>query len=167
MEDMKTAVVGVIFDEENRVLTIKRRDVPMWVLPGGGLDPGEIPKEAVKREILEETGIEVEIIRKVAEYEPINRLTRFVHLYECRPTGGQLTTGDETFDLGYFPLDQLPAPFFHVHEEWIADTLLKEPDVIKRQLTSVSWGRFLLYFFRHPLRVLRFVLSQIGFPINA
>ena len=67
----KQAVFGVLFNaERTQVLLIKRRDIPVWVFPGGGLDPNELPEEGVRREVLEETGYEVVIVRKIAEYQP-------------------------------------------------------------------------------------------------
>ena len=72
---MKTSVVSIILDQSGReVLLIKRRDVSAWVLPGGGVDAGETPEEAAVRESFEETGLQVAVSRKVAEYSPLNRL---------------------------------------------------------------------------------------------
>ena len=49
------AIYGILFNEERtEVLLVKRRDLPVWVLPGGGLDAGETPLDGVKREVEEE-----------------------------------------------------------------------------------------------------------------
>ena len=54
---MKSGATALIFkDKRSQVLMIKRRDVPLWVLPGGSIDANESPEEAVVREVLEETG---------------------------------------------------------------------------------------------------------------
>ncbi len=48
---MRDGAAAVVFDDEKRnVLLVKRRDVPVWVLPGGGIDPGESPEDAAVRE---------------------------------------------------------------------------------------------------------------------
>ena len=53
------SVYGIVFNaERTEVLLVKRRDIPVWVLPGGGLDPDESEAEGAVREVLEETGLE-------------------------------------------------------------------------------------------------------------
>lgn len=60
---MRVASYGVITDDDDRVLLARwiegRRAA--WTLPGGGLEPGEDPEVAVRREVLEETGYRVAI----------------------------------------------------------------------------------------------------------
>lgn len=115
----KQAVYGIIFDDKRSgVLMVKRRDIPVWVLPGGGLDRHETPEQGAIREVLEETGYQVAVIRKVAEYLPVNKMTQFTHLFECRIITGSAQTGAETREIAYYPLDslkKLPPPF----EGWI------------------------------------------------
>src|SRR3990172_8218705 len=90
----KQAVYGIVFnDDHSQVLLVKRRDIPVWVLGGGGLELNETPEEGACREVLEESGYEVSIIRKVAEYLPVNRMTQFSHMFECRIIGGSAKTG--------------------------------------------------------------------------
>src|SRR5690348_13581593 len=102
----KQAVFGVVFNEDrSEVLLIKRRDIPVWVFPGGGLDQGETPEEGAVREVLEETGFEVRIVRKIAEYLPVNWMTQFTHVFECQRVQGALTLGSETKDIRFFPLN--------------------------------------------------------------
>ena len=55
MQEEKQAVYGIVFNnDKTEVLLIKRRDIPVWVLPGGGLDQGESPETGAVREVLEE-----------------------------------------------------------------------------------------------------------------
>ncbi len=69
---MKQAVYGILFTQDRKqILLVKRRDLPVWVLPGGGLDEGEDPKEGAIREVEEETGLKVEIVKQIAEYHPV------------------------------------------------------------------------------------------------
>lgn len=164
---MKQSVIGIVFNHNrSEVLILKRRDVSMWVLPGGGVDSNETPEKAVLREILEETGLQTEIIKKVAEYTPMNKLTNLTHLYECKEVGGQLTTGAETKEICFVPLKHLPGNFFHLHSEWLQDALRNMPEVIHRPITNVTYGKLFLYFCRHPIRVIRLLLSRLGYPIN-
>jgi len=57
-QTFRAGVGAVILGKKGKVLAFERKDIPgSWQLPQGGLDEGESPQEAVKREIREETGI--------------------------------------------------------------------------------------------------------------
>jgi 8-oxo-dGTP pyrophosphatase MutT (NUDIX family) len=164
---VKNAAIGIIFsDDRTRVLVIQRNDVPIWVLPGGGIDPGETPEKAVIREVLEETGLSVRIRRKVGEYTPINRLASLTHVYECQRIDGTPSTGAETRDIGFYPIQNLPTIFFIVHDDWLHDALRNENEVIKKPIDRVTYLQVIKFFFQHPLLLLRFALSRLGLPIN-
>ncbi|HSX38385.1 MAG TPA: NUDIX domain-containing protein [Chlamydiales bacterium] len=160
------SVVGVLFNpQRTAVLLIQRRDVPVWVLPGGGLNTGELPHDAVAREMLEETGLTVKPDRLVGIYTPINRLTRKTKLYECTPIRGDLSLSNETKGISFFPIENLPA-MPPPYREWIEDALKKGPILLK-PLTSITYASFFRNFLRHPILVLRFLISRLGFPINS
>lgn len=164
---MKSAAIGIIFsNDKTRVLVIQRNDVPVWVLPGGGIDLGESPEEAVIREVWEETGLRVNVCRKVGEYTPLNRLARLTYVFECQAIDGTLSTGAETRDIGFYLIEDLPPSFFVVHQDWLQDALRKEKDVIKKPIDRVTYFQVVKFFFQHPLLFLRFALSRLGFPIN-
>ena len=55
------SVAGAVIREDGRMLVIKRRDNGNWEPPGGVLELNETPQEGVVREVLEETGIHVEV----------------------------------------------------------------------------------------------------------
>ncbi|MFA5994556.1 MAG: NUDIX domain-containing protein, partial [Parcubacteria group bacterium] len=61
-------VFGIIRDEKNRVLLVLRQDYDLWNLPGGGLEKGESPWQGVVREVKEETGLDVEVVRLAGIY---------------------------------------------------------------------------------------------------
>lgn len=163
---MKEAAIGVIFNEgQDRILLIKRYDIPIWVLPGGGIEEGEQPEEAVVREIREETGVEVALIRKVAEYSAKNRLGSSVHLFQLTVTANSPATSVEAKEVGFYPINQLPSPFFSLHEKWIQDALKEEPQIIKAPL-DITYTSALVYGLRHPWLAIRWLLVRMGFAIN-
>lgn len=166
-ESQKRSVAGVIFSaNRSKVLLIKRRDVNIWALPGGGVDPGESPEEAVIREVFEETGLSVKIHRQVALYTPINLLSNLSYLYECTVIKGELALGNETQGIGFFAIDQLPRPLFFLHRDWIEDALLQTPGIIQKPLAKITYYNLAKYFFQHPLQILRLLLSRCGIPLN-
>ena len=165
---MKSSVTSIIFqDNYSKVLVLKRRDVPVWVLPGGSIDKKETPETAITREVLEETGLQVSIKRKIAIYTPVNRLTTSTHVFECEVLNGNLKTGKETRDIGFFPLSTLPDNTFHVHRDMIDDALLQKKEVIQKPFIQITYWKLFKYFVKHPIVVIRFTLSQMGFPINS
>jgi 8-oxo-dGTP pyrophosphatase MutT (NUDIX family) len=164
----KNAAIAIIFNtEKNAIVLTKRRDVPVWVLPGGGIDEGETPELAAVREASEETGLIVKIVRQVAEYSPVNRLTSQTYTYECGVVDGEISVGAETKEIQWFSLNNLPSSFFYVHHEWLEDALKDEPNVIRKKINSVTYWKVFTYFFRHPTHVLRMLLSRMGFPLNS
>jgi len=162
----KQAVYGIIFNQERtQVLMVKRRDIPVWVLPGGGRDRDETPEEGAVREVLEETGYSVAIVRKVAEYLPVNKMTQYTHLFECRILEGSAQIGAETQKVGYFPLSslrKLPPPF----EGWILDAAANHPHVLRKKIEGVTWLKFFQLLLSHPILVGRYILTKLGIHIN-
>ena len=162
---MSQSVVCILILDD-KALLIQRRDIPVWVLPGGGIDPGESPEDAACREMEEETGLKVEIVRKIAEYTPINRLARFTHFYEVRKVNGKLSTGPETFDLKFFHRDQLPKRLPDFQKEWVEDAFQNAPHVLRKKLTQVTYWKLITTFLKHPLLVIRFLLTKLGLHFN-
>lgn len=109
-------VTGLVVDDAGRVLLVRRADNLRWALITGCLDPGEQPAAGIVREILEETGVTADVVR-VLSVEATRRATlangdRTVFLdvaFVCTPTGGDARVNDdESVDVGWFPLDELP-----------------------------------------------------------
>ncbi len=97
--------VGAIVIESGRVLLVERGREPLkgyWSLPGGVLEVGEKLADGVRREMLEETGLEIEPMSVVEIFERIMRDSvgaveyHYVLIdYICRVTGGVLNAGDD------------------------------------------------------------------------
>ncbi len=165
MESPKS-VAGIIFSSDRTsVLLIKRRDVPVWVLPGGGIDLDESASSAIVREILEETGFTVKVDRLVGDYIPINRLSKRTFLYECTILDGSAKITDETQGIQFFSLKQLP-PLPPPYLDWIQDAENQLPPVQKK-LVTVNYLELMKLLILHPILVIRFLLARLGLSINS
>lgn len=68
---------GIIIDENGKIALFNKSNKNEYKLPGGGIDEGENPSEAFKREALEETGCEIEIIKSLGTIEEHKSLDNF------------------------------------------------------------------------------------------
>ncbi len=168
MKKKDRSVISCIFSKDRKkVLLIKRRDVPVWTLPGGGIEANETIESAITREILEETGFQTKIRKKVGEYIPINKLAKFTHLFESEIISGKATLSDETKDIDFFDIDNLPKLLPPPYPEWIQDTYRDEKKLITRKLKSVNYFTLIKNLILHPILVIRFLLAKIGLRINS
>ena len=110
------AVGGIVF-KEDRVLLVKRKNPPSqgkWSIPGGVVEYGESLNDAVKRELLEETGLNVTPLYIVEVIEKIDRNKNDeIHFhyiiidYLCSVNGGQLKASSDALNADFFPIDAL------------------------------------------------------------
>jgi 8-oxo-dGTP diphosphatase len=117
---MRVAAYAVVVDG-NRILLSRwlGPDRPMWILPGGGVEHGEDPYDAVVREVFEETGYHAEVdalLGLQSVHGPLNRdgedidYHRLRLMYEAHVVGGELTfeVGGSTDQAAWFDLDEIP-----------------------------------------------------------
>lgn len=161
------SVAATIFNEDrSQILLLQRRDVPVWVLPGGGIEEGESEEEAIIREIFEETGFHVKISRRVGLYLPCNRLAKPTLLFDATILHGKATPSIESQDVRFFSLTHLPSLLPPPYREWIEDGKTKQP-FLRKHLRSVNYRAFLYYACTHPVLVGRFLLARMGRPWNS
>lgn len=114
----------IYLKERKRVLLVKRRDFPVWTLPGGQLLFNESPEAAIKREVFEETGVKIRIKEYLGHYIvwyfPPAGLT---HLFICDKTGGRLRTSEETLEVKFWDINHLPFTLLPYIRQRIKDGL--------------------------------------------
>lgn len=111
--DPKIAATCIV-ERQGAVLMIKRDNqvgFGLWSMPGGYVDRGEVVEEAAAREVLEETGLQVEVKNLVGLFSEAGHPV-IVVAFAAVETGGRLAAGPEAQDVGFFPLDGLPEMAF-------------------------------------------------------
>ena len=125
------SVAGVVVNEKNEILMARTNDAG-WVFPGGIVENGENIIDAVKREIIEETGIEIEVgelfcissnTQKRKGYNGVKEIPTIVNMdFICKAIGGTLRNSEENSESAYISrenvLNMIEAP--HVKERFKA-----------------------------------------------
>jgi len=107
-----------------RIVLIRRRNPPVgWALPGGFIDAGETAAQAARREALEETGLEIELVELFHVYsdparDPRQHTLSTVFLARAR---GEPRAGDDAAGAALFSRDALPSPIVFDHGLILAD----------------------------------------------
>ncbi|MEN8908036.1 MAG: NUDIX hydrolase N-terminal domain-containing protein [Clostridiales bacterium] len=102
----KLGTDAAIFDDSGKILLVKRTDDNLWSLPCGWAEVNELPRESIKREVKEETGLNVEVNDVI---DVIGRLpgdfdsphTSCHILFYCIVKSGEIRTSEETSQVMY------------------------------------------------------------------
>jgi 8-oxo-dGTP pyrophosphatase MutT (NUDIX family) len=98
----------IVRNAKRQILLVKRKDVPLWDLPGGRVESGETPEAAAIREVMEETGYLIELSGKLGVYQR-PKFQDEQHVFAGNITGGQaIENGMETAGLKWFSPERLP-----------------------------------------------------------
>jgi len=138
------------------LLLMRRADNGYWGLPGGFVEVGESVADAARREVAEETGWSVEIGSLIGVYsdpetqvvdysgqkgqkagsepEREGRRVQVVNLcfHAKAVEEGEMTTPEETLEMGFFAASALPEPFVPIHTVRIEDGLAKRAEAAIR-----------------------------------
>ncbi len=107
--------VGVFVLDGGKLLLVERAEEPFrgyWDIPGGFLDSGEHPGIGAKRELREETGLEIELTGLLGFFMDVygeEALPTLNICYLARLAGGTARAGSDAASLRWFPLDALPG----------------------------------------------------------
>jgi ADP-ribose pyrophosphatase YjhB (NUDIX family) len=105
-------VGAVVTDEQGRLLMIKRGHEPgagLWSIPGGRIEPGETDAEALAREMLEETGLTVEVGRLLGTVQRPGPGGAVLDIrdYAATVIGGTLSAADDAADARWVGAEEL------------------------------------------------------------
>ena len=122
--DTRLAACAVVVDDQDRVLLALWNEAaePQWTMPGGGVDLEEQAADGAVREVREETGYDVELVRLLGvdshvipparrQLDTDRQMKAVRVVYEARVVGGELTReiGGTTDEARRFPLDEVAS----------------------------------------------------------
>ncbi len=122
-------VGAVIEDGAGRVLLVKHiRErggfwQDKWICPGGKLEFGETIEEGIKREVMEETQLEIDLVTPLPPFDTIAESNGNVSLhiiyidYRARVTGGRLKVGDDVGEAVWVERERIPEIWEELHDD--------------------------------------------------
>ena len=144
------SVAALVTNEKNEILLVKS---PWrgWEYPGGLIEPGESFETALKREVREESGVEVEITGFVGICKNVAR--NIVNIdFTARYTGGSLTTSEESTEVGWFSPEE-------------AMKIITFP-LTKKRLTNMLSGDKTVHLFGFQREAGFEVVEELEFPVG-
>ena len=130
----RTATAIIEFPQDT-ILLIKRDTVPFkgyWALPGGRAEPGETVKQTIVREVKEETGLDVTVVRKIGEYheQGVQGGVEYDYYPACflvEIVGGEMKRQQsEIQKIQLFSLDDVPEQLAFVHNSMVKDYIAQK-----------------------------------------
>ncbi|MCX6755510.1 MAG: NUDIX domain-containing protein [Candidatus Nomurabacteria bacterium] len=124
-EHLKVNVaVGVVIKQNDKYLLVQEKKPSaygLWCLPAGRVDIGESIEQAAIREVKEETGYDIELIKELAVFHPMTNPTEAVkHAFEAKIIGGELNfPKDEMLDARWFTFEEIKQMEDKLRNEWI------------------------------------------------
>ncbi len=137
------AVAAAIFNSKGEILLQKRKDVNKWCIISGHVEFGETVEDAILREIKEETDSDANIVRFIGVYSSPksqtytygSRTVQYITSYFEAKLHGTIPlnfSNDETQELKFFNLNNIPADMALINPNWLSDALDKKEQVFIR-----------------------------------
>lgn len=121
---MRLYADAIVTNQFNQALFVRRNDSRTWAPPGGAVEAGELPTDAIKREVEEETGLKVMPVRLVGlYYRPEKPDGLLVFVFRCIQRGGQPQPSRESPQLGFMDVVPMPRPMLGIHREMFSRAL--------------------------------------------
>ena len=123
---------AIIPYSQDAILLIKRNTVPFkgfWALPGGRAEPGETVEQTIVREVKEETGLDVIVVRKIGEYHELGTQDNVDYDYYPACFLVRIVSGEiqrqrsEIQEIKLFKMREIPRNLAFVHNDMIRDYL--------------------------------------------
>src|SRR5262245_49612176 len=131
------SVAGIITDDHGRALLIQRRDNHRWEPPGGVLELAESIHDGLRREVREETGLDVEPIALTGVYKNITKgIVALV--FRCKVTGGHLTTNSEVTAFQWASRSDVGSLMAEAYAVRVLDALRPDPAAAVRTHDGVQ-----------------------------
>ncbi|MBT4121123.1 MAG: NUDIX hydrolase [Candidatus Magasanikbacteria bacterium] len=109
---MKTIIAsGPVIIENGKVLLDKEQKVghiTNWLFPGGKKENDEMPEETCKREVMEELGIEIKIVKQLETIEREKDGVMWTLHHFLAERVGEIKIGDDVVEYGWFDIESLP-----------------------------------------------------------
>jgi 8-oxo-dGTP diphosphatase len=132
------AVAGVVIDDHRRFLLMKRRGHGNWEPPGGVLELEETLEQGVMREVLEETGIEVQPERLTGVYKNVEKGIISI-VFRCTLRAGDPTPTDEAVEVRWYDIDECHRLLLDEYAGWVKDAL-RDDEADSRAQTGTIKG---------------------------
>jgi ADP-ribose pyrophosphatase YjhB (NUDIX family) len=126
------SVSGVITDQQGRALLVQRRDNGRWEPPGGVLELNEPIQDGLRREVREETGLDVEPVALTGVYKNMSRAI-IALVFRCTITSGELATNDEAAAFHWATEAEIPELATEAYAIRILDALRHDTGPSVRQ----------------------------------
>ncbi|MFJ6675883.1 NUDIX hydrolase [Actinosynnema sp. NPDC091369] len=129
------SVAGIVVNDSGQVLVIRRRDNGHWEPPGGVLEVAETFEEGVRREVLEETGISVQVQRLTGVYKNMQRgIVALV--YRCTALDEPVHATAEATEVRWMTLDEVREAMSPAYAVRVTDAF--EPELHTRAHDGVN-----------------------------
>jgi 8-oxo-dGTP diphosphatase len=120
------SVAGIVVRDDGQVLVIRRDDNGHWEAPGGVLELDESFEAGVRREVLEETGLEVTVERLTGVYKNLT-LGIVALVYRCRPVGGETHMTEEAREIRWMTREEVQSSMVPAFGVRVSDAFEKSP----------------------------------------
>jgi 8-oxo-dGTP diphosphatase len=120
------SVAGIVVRDDGHILVVQRRDNQHWEPPGGVLELEETVEAGVRREVLEETGVDIQVERLSGVYKNMPRgIVALV--FRCRPLSVAMNSTAEADQVGWLTVEEITEQMDPAYAVRVSDALTDEP----------------------------------------